>query len=193
MLTDDTSTADLVSHARDGDERAWELLVERYSRLLWWMARRHRLPAEEAADVVQLTWLRCLEHLDTLREPRALGSWLVTTCRRESLRVLRTSARCGPVDLEGDDSTLAESLWSSVKDPVDVVMQEESGRLLQEAVSALPPRQRDVLMALSESSDGTDRYATASRRLGIPIGSMGPTRRRALDRLRADPRLRGLG
>src|SRR5690606_25329348 len=79
---------ELVRRALDGDARAWDLIVERHQALLWWMARQFRLSTDDAADVVQLTWLRCLEHLHQLTDGTALGSWLVTICRRECYRVV---------------------------------------------------------------------------------------------------------
>src|SRR3954451_22792314 len=79
---------ELVRRALAGDHRAWELIVERHQSLLWWMARQFRLSTDDAADAVQLTWLRCLEHLHQLADEEALGSWLVTICRRECYRLV---------------------------------------------------------------------------------------------------------
>ena len=90
--------ATLVLAARAGDRAAWEQLVERFTPLLWATARAHRLGEADAADVVQTAWLRLLEHLGSLRDPHAVGSWLATTARHESLRTLRLGARQIPTD-----------------------------------------------------------------------------------------------
>ena len=84
----DVDTPDLVARVRAGDERAWVTLTDRYTNLLWSVARGMRLDRADAADAVQTTLLRLVERLDSLREPAYLGSWLVTTVRREG--VIRT-------------------------------------------------------------------------------------------------------
>ncbi|HET6685932.1 MAG TPA: sigma-70 family RNA polymerase sigma factor, partial [Jiangellaceae bacterium] len=85
----DPSTSDLVRDAAGGDQGAWNQLVDRYSRLVWAVARGHRLAHADSADVFQTTWLRLVEHLGRLRDPEQLAGWLSTTARHESLRVLR--------------------------------------------------------------------------------------------------------
>ncbi|WP_131741710.1 RNA polymerase sigma factor, partial [Actinomadura roseirufa] len=80
-------TDELVDRARDGDGAAWARLVERFSGLLWAIARGYGLGDADAGDVVQTTWLRLVERLDDLREPAAVGGWLATTARREAARL----------------------------------------------------------------------------------------------------------
>src|SRR5829696_773019 len=87
----------LVAGASRGDAAAWNAIVVRFSSLLWGVARSHRLAQEDAADVVQNTWLRLVDHLDDIREPEALAGWLATTVRYESLTKLRRRAREVPV------------------------------------------------------------------------------------------------
>src|SRR5213593_490223 len=99
-----SATAALLAQAGAGDERAWDALVEQHTRLLWSVARSYRLDQADAADVVQTTWLRLLEHLDRIEDPSRLVGWLVTTARRECLRVLRRSGRERPV--ADEDTTL---------------------------------------------------------------------------------------
>ena len=98
---------ELVIAARDGDSAAWESLVECYAGLVWWVCRRHRLSDSDAADVSQTVWLRLVEHLPSLREPKALPGWLDTTARHECLRLLRTRQRqCrSPLEAELVDLT----------------------------------------------------------------------------------------
>jgi RNA polymerase sigma factor (sigma-70 family) len=90
--------AELVRSAAAGDQAAWEEIVDRFTSLVWATARAHRLSRADAADVAQTTWLRLVENLDRIREPEALGAWLATTARRESLRVIRHGARESPTD-----------------------------------------------------------------------------------------------
>jgi len=92
-----SATATLLAQAAQGDQRAWNALVDEHSRLLWSVARSFRLDAADANDVVQTTWLRLLEHLDRIEDPSRLVGWLVTTARREAMRVLRRSGRERPV------------------------------------------------------------------------------------------------
>src|SRR5687768_5646197 len=82
-----------VDAARRGDERAWEALVQRYSGLIWAIARGHGLNAADAADVAQTTWIKLVEHLGRIEDPRRIGAWLATTARRECLRLVRDRAR----------------------------------------------------------------------------------------------------
>src|SRR3954471_721330 len=83
----------LLLAAADGDAQAWNALVERYNGLVWAVARTYRLGGADAADVVQTTWLRLVEHLGDIRNPDGLGAWLATTARRECLRMLRSGQR----------------------------------------------------------------------------------------------------
>jgi RNA polymerase sigma factor (sigma-70 family) len=92
------SASELVSRMRSGDASAWRDLVEQYEPMLPWLARNHRLSAEDVNDAVQLTWLRCLEHIDQLSHPDSLRAWLATICRRESLRLATKGRREMPVN-----------------------------------------------------------------------------------------------
>ena len=93
-----SEVAELVRAAAEGDQAAWNGLVDRYNGLVWSVARSHRLALADASDVVQTTWLRLVEHLGRLQDPERVGAWLATTARRESLRALRHSARQIPTE-----------------------------------------------------------------------------------------------
>jgi RNA polymerase sigma factor (sigma-70 family) len=167
--------------ASTGPGECWTAAMQRHSVRIRAVARAHRLPAHDADDVVQTTWLRLLEHRAYVRQPAALGAWLQTTARRESLRVLRENARLVPVDedaLDGEDPQLG---------PDARVHAGERRVVLGKAIAELPDRQRALMQALLDDSDPS--YADLSRRLQMPIGSIGPTRARCFDRLRADARL----
>lgn len=173
----DVDTAELVARVRGGDHSAWSALTGRYTNLLWSVARGLGLSRPDAADVVQTTWLRLVERLDTLREPERLGSWLATTVRRESLATLRRGARVrvGLVDEAHDIPAGGEALD-------DMLVRAERDAALWRAFEALAPRCQVLLRVLM--ADPAPSYAEVSAALDMPIGSIGPTRQRCLGLLR---------
>ena len=92
-MRDNPSVADLVTRARNGDQRAWDALVERYAPLIWSICRRYRLDRADAEDVAQRIWLHFVNHLDVIRDPAAVPGWLATATRRECSRVVRAARR----------------------------------------------------------------------------------------------------
>jgi RNA polymerase sigma factor (sigma-70 family) len=179
--------AALVRLARSGDAGAWERLVERHNGLLWWIARQFRLSTDDAADVVQITWLRCLEHLDQLDDVEALGGWLATICRRECLRTVGRRGHEVLVAEVDEEPRVWAGAGRPAPDPYDEIARRDERERLQQAIDDLPPRPRSVLAAML-TAEGSG-YVEIARRLGVPVGSLGPTRNRALARLREDPRL----
>ncbi|HEY8479162.1 MAG TPA: sigma-70 family RNA polymerase sigma factor [Spirillospora sp.] len=167
----DNDTDELVVRARDGDGAAWARLVERHSGLLWSIARSHGLNDADSGDVVQTTWLRLVERIDALREPSATGCWLATTARNESLRLVRRRGRDLPV---------VPAPRSPEPGPERVALGRERLGHVGAALQALPRRCRTLLrlFALAPS------HAELAAALGIPVGSVGPTRARCLDALR---------
>lgn len=175
---EDLSTAELFARVKDGDQAAWDALVDRFSSLLWGVARGHRLDTATAGDVVQTVWLKLVEHLDGIREPAALPGWLSVTARRECLRVLRLQGRTRPTDT--DDLVAVEA----DDDPVDTsVLVEERDQTLWAAFERLGDKCRRLLRVLM--ADPAPAYEEVSEALDMPIGSIGPTRGRCLSRLRA--------
>jgi RNA polymerase sigma factor (sigma-70 family) len=163
---------DLVRLAAAGDRGAWEALVERFERLVWSVARSHRLSDADAADVCQTTWLRLLEHLDDLRNPDALSGWLATITRNECLRVLRHQTRQIPTE---DDQIPQQTV------PADVdarLLAHERDAALWKAFATLSSRCQALLRMLS--ADPVASYEDISGALGMPVGSIGPTRGRCL-------------
>lgn len=178
------SVAELVRRAAKGDQEAWNALVDRYAQLVWSVARAHRLGAADAADVSQVTWLRLVEHLGRLREPEALAGWLATTARRESLAALRRAGRQVPADLD-------PGAGGSPEPPPDArILADERSSALREAFVALPPNCQVLLRLLN--ADPPPSYAAVSEALAMPVGSIGPTRARCLERLRRHPKLAGI-
>jgi RNA polymerase sigma factor (sigma-70 family) len=176
----------LLDRAAGGDAAAWDALVERFSGLLWGVARGHRLGDADAGDVVQTTWLRLLENLDRIEDPERLPGWLVTTSRRECLRVLRGSGR--EVLGSGDDT--AFDLVDELAPPVDAsLLESERDAALWQGFGHLPDRCQRLLRVLMAAEPPA--YAQVSSALGMPVGSIGPTRMRCLERLRTA--LRGTG
>jgi RNA polymerase sigma factor (sigma-70 family) len=171
--------AGLVRLAAGGDKAAWERLVDQYSRLIWAMTRDFRLAEIDAADVVQTTWLRLLEHIGRIEYPERIGSWLATTARHECLRHLAASKR---VMLVGDhDATFGHSPEPQ-PDVEERLLAGERAQAVREAVSTLPTRSQQLLELLM--ADPPVSYTEISDKLGLPIGSIGPTRGRCLERLR---------
>jgi RNA polymerase sigma factor (sigma-70 family) len=168
--------AQLVRAAGAGDREAWNGLVERLSGLVWSITRAHRLEDAEAADVVQTTWLRVVEQLDRVRDPERIAAWVATTARRECLHALR--ARRGQVALpEGWQDAEAER-----EEPAASLITAERDRELWSAFEGLSERCRALLRVLM--ADPAPGYVEVAAALDMPVGSIGPTRMRCLERLR---------
>jgi RNA polymerase sigma factor (sigma-70 family) len=170
------STSELLAEAEAGNSAAWNELVDRYSGLVWAVARGFALSMADAADVSQTTWLRLVEHLTKLREPEHLGGWLATTARHECLRLLRKNGRevvepDAGIDVESGEPT-----------PEAVVLDNERDRLLWLSLGEIPQRCQVLLRALASTPPPS--YGDVSAALGMPIGSIGPTRARCLDHLK---------
>lgn len=162
----------MVERARAGDAAAWRALVDRYSRLLYAIARSHGLAGADVDDVVQTTWLRLVERLPRLRDPARAGAWLAVTARREAMATLRRRGRERP--LTGHTP--------SVTGPHHVVFGRDLAGSVAAALESVPPRCR-ALLELSIASPRLS-YAEISTALGVPLGSVGPTRARCLTHLR---------
>lgn len=174
----------LVRAAINGDAAAWDELVRRFTPMVWRVARSFRLNEADAADVVQLTWLRLLENAHKVRDWRALSGWLATTARRESLRLCSQAGRVVPV------AEFAEVQQEEpAPTPYDVAERRDRDRRVGVAVSRLPVADRQLLGALMSAP--RPNYRDAAARLGRPIGSIGPSRARCLSRLHRE--LAGVG
>jgi RNA polymerase sigma factor (sigma-70 family) len=165
--------AALVIRARDGDGAAWARLVERYSGLLWSVARSYGLGEADAGDVVQTTWMRLVERIDRIEHPAAVGGWLVVTVRRESVHTARRAARQTAI---GAEAALPPSAALA---PEDIALARERFGQVATALQALP-RRCQVLLRLFALAPSYAELATA---LEMPVGSIGPTRARCLENL----------
>lgn len=171
----------VVEAARSGDSNAWESLVTRFTPLLRHVVRDYRLGSADADDVVQTAWTSAFTNIGSLREADAISGWLCVIARREAIRTLRCREREVPVDEQSvadraDDST-----------PERALIEAENHQAVHAAIDRLPDRQRELLTTLLRGHDET--YSDVARRLHLPVGSIGPTRERALARLRRDRHL----
>src|ERR1700726_3638200 len=183
-MRDDPAVTALVVRASDGDQAAWNELIDRFAPLVWSICTRYRLSREDINDVGQTVWLRLVEQLGHLRQPAALPGWLATTTQRECLRVLRTARR------QDSFGFRSENEMSSGQNPATIeqeILTAERNAALRAAFAELPARCKQLLSMLI--SDPPCSYAEISGALRIPIGSIGPQRARCLDRLRKCPAL----
>ena len=178
--------ATLVRSAAEGDQEAWAALVERFSGLVWSVTRGFRLSHHDAAEVAQATWLQLVEHLGDIREPERVGAWLATTTRRLCLTTLRRSGRALPMDL-GDGWLVSPDSTAELDTALDAGQRSAA---LSRALDDLPEPGKALLRLLA--SDPAPTYAEAAAALDMPIGSIGPTRARCLERLRRSPEFVGL-
>jgi RNA polymerase sigma factor (sigma-70 family) len=178
-------SAELVGRIRNGDSSAWCELVDHYEPLLRRLARQYRLSGQDMDDAIQLTWLRCLEHIDQITHADRLIGWLATVCRRESLRLATKGRR--EIALGEQSVTRLVDDGQEERDPGAEMARRDAHDRLSRAIRALPQKQQLVLTELLKEESRS--YLDLSRRLGLPMGSIGPTRQRAIARLRQDPRL----
>jgi RNA polymerase sigma factor (sigma-70 family) len=183
----DNSALTLVMRARDGEERAWAALVERYAPLIWSFCRRCRLDATDTADVSQNVWLLLVNELGKIRDPAALPGWLATTTRRECTRVLNRAQVRHVARYEPDADNIPDGEAETIEQGL---LAAERHAALREALIHLSPRDQQLIALLIE--DPPVPYAAISTRLGIPVGSIGPNRRRCLDKLRHHPAVAAL-
>ena len=186
-MTETSETGEIVRAAAAGRQQAWDRLVARYMPLVISVARGFRLSGKDVEDISQTVWLRLVEHIDTLREPRALPGWIATTARHEAIRVqrLRGTGVPGGPGAGGPLDRNAESVGMD-----DRLLTAERHQALIDGLTELPNQQRRLLELMV--IDPPLSYQEISSRLDIPIGSIGPTRSRALNRLRASGPIQSL-
>lgn len=170
--------AGLVRGAAAGDLGAWERLVDQFARLIWSITGEFKLVESDAADVAQTTWLRLLEHIDRIEHPDRVGSWLAATARHECLRYLATHKKV----VLGHDEEDLQGVAANGPEVDERLLADERAEVVREALSSLPRRWQRLLEMLM--ADPPVPYAEISDQLGLPVGSIGPTRGRCLARLR---------
>ena len=174
----DLDVTRLMRRAANGDPRAWQGLVERYGRLIWSITRDFKLVESDAADVFQTTWMRLIEHINRIEHADRVGSWLAATARNECLRSLSVRKRL--VLAHEDESFDGPARHEPEVD--EALLAAERAAVVREAVTQLPWRWQRLMEMLM--ADPPASYAEISDELGLPVGSIGPTRGRCLARLR---------
>jgi RNA polymerase sigma factor (sigma-70 family) len=182
---DHSVVADLVTRAKNGNSQAWNALVERYSPLIWSICRKYGIGGPAAEDVAQCVWLYLVKNLENLREPAALPGWLATTAERECGRVRRALSA-----LPGNGQALKDMLDEQTAAVENNLLVAERHAALREAFANLPPADQQLIALLI--ADPPVPYVEISARLGIPVGSIGPNRRRCLDKMRRYPAIAAL-
>jgi len=179
------SLSNLIARCREGDETAWRTLLDRFDALILSIPRRYGLDDEGCDEVYGEVCYKLVSSLDSIREPDALPKWLILTSTRTTWRVARRQTR---MELPGDD--LPEP--TDDDPPEQFVLRLEREQIVREGLAALSERCRAILDALYFAPEPGD-YDAISERLGIPRGSIGPTRARCLERMRrlVEPRLTG--
>jgi RNA polymerase sigma factor (sigma-70 family) len=168
----------LLAAAAAGDQRSWEVLVDRYADLVWAVARSFRLGRADAADVSQATWLRLVEHLRDINDSSRLGAWLATTARREALALVRRAGRILPTG----ELWQLETGMEAPEAPDTGLLRAERTSTVRRAFGQLSVSCQQLLRVLMVEPAPT--YAEVSAALGMPVGSIGPTRSRCLEVLR---------
>lgn len=169
--------AQLFSSYRDGNAAGMAELVALLTPILWHTVRAQRLDRESAEDVLQTTWLTLVRSAGSISDPQAVLQWLIVSARREAWRVAKRSDRVEPKDFEADE------LVTSAGDAPDLVaLRNDSDSRLWRHINRLPDKCRELLRVIA-FADRPDYSAIASS-LGMPIGSIGPTRGRCLAKLR---------
>jgi RNA polymerase sigma factor (sigma-70 family) len=166
-----------LRRVRCGDPSAWDEILRRYGKLVSATVRSFGLQEADALDAVQTTWLRLAANADQIQHPERLAGWLATTARRECFRILREAKRAPRLT-----DMVADTIAEPSMDPERRVTELDVARRLWGFVNELSPRHRSLLRALFTDHPGS--YAHAAHATGIPLGAIGPTRRRALTQLR---------
>jgi RNA polymerase sigma factor (sigma-70 family) len=184
--TDDLEDAELLARCRAGEEAAWQALVWRYQRLIYTVPRRAGLGEAQAADVFQTVFSRLFEHLDRIEDAARVRAWLVTTARRETLRMVEQARRiAAPAggDDDGDGNDLLDNIVDTAPLPDELLAALQAQDRVRRAVEQLDERSRRFV-ELFFLQDEPLPYEEIARRLGIAVGSIGPTRARCLAKLR---------
>lgn len=180
MTTVDPSDGELLAACNRGEAWAWEALVERYQRLVYTIPLRHGLAEEDAADVFQTVFALLVQHLSSIREPQGLAKWLITTTKRETWNLIHKRQR-EPASEDVAALVRPEQIPAGTDPHEDELWIEQA--LLRDALGRLGERCRKLLWLLYYEPEEL-AYEEIGRRLGMPVGSIGPTRGRCLQKLR---------
>jgi RNA polymerase sigma factor (sigma-70 family) len=171
-------TAALLRRAVQGEQQAWRELVDRNSAVVWGAARAYSANSADAEDVCQATWLSLAENVGRLRTPEALPGWLVTTARRESLRLAKARRREAPAGLDGAVLDLPDP----AEGPESKMLRSMTSSRMWQAFAQLSQRCQQLLRVVAVAPEAS--YAQISEALGLPRGTIGPKKSRCLAALR---------
>lgn len=169
----------LLVRCRRGDNAAWSRLVDRFQALVYSVARRYGLPDEDAADVFQTTFQSLVRSLDRIESGQALPRWLAVTASRESLRIKRMKGRT--VDFDSSGITLDEIVASEETDAEETSVAMDRGLRLREALAEVTGRCKQLLELLYMDEAP---YSEISEKMTMPVGAIGPTRGRCMEKLK---------
>ena len=172
----------LVSRCQRGDSEAWSQVVDRFQALVYSIPKKYGLTEEDAADVFQTTFQSLLKNIDRISAAAALPKWLAVTAARESLKIRRIRGRT--VDSEAATRTLDEVVAGEESDAERTAVEADQARRVREAVADMSEKCRKLLELLYFEDDVS--YQDVSTLLNIPVGAIGPTRARCLDKLRRE-------
>ena len=170
---------DVVELAQRGEGDAWRTLIDRCLPIIRAVGHRYRLPGSDVDDMTQIVCLKLFENLDNIRTPQALPGWIVTTARRECLRLVRRQSQL--TLMPSVDELDGRETYGNDAD----LLRAELAQALREGLAELTHTQRDLLLLLTD--DQPLSYREIGRLLAMPVGSIGPTRARGLARLRQSP------
>ena len=182
LLTDFAPDASLLARCRGGDAAAWSLLVERYRKLVWSVIVKHRMRPEEAEDIFQHVFTTLISNIDAINDENALASWIVTTTKRRCWRVSGQGKQAAERarSLDADPEKTVDPADTRT-DPGDARAMLEK-QLVREGLERLGGKCKDLLEALF-GAGGEPNYTLIAEKLGIRVGSIGPTRARCLEKL----------
>ena len=166
----------MLVRAAAGERAAWDALVDRFAEMVWSVARSFRLDEATAKDVSQTVWLRLIENIHRIEDPERLPGWLATTCRREALRVAKARERMIPSELEYEIADSGPTID-------EMLIDDEENRIVVRAFATLDETCRQLLRLLTV--EPALSYEEISEITERPVGSLGPTRSRCLDKLKS--------
>lgn len=174
------TVSELIEAALNGDQQAWNDIVDRYIPLVFSITRRYGLNSSEQNDVSQTLWMRLVENLDKIREPAALPGWIAITTRNEAFRMIKDRGRTNSFDPLTPPAFPANTASAGVDEDL---LRAERNQMVRDGLAELPAKQRELLLMLAH--DPPLAYREISSRLDIPTGSIGPLRARYLEQLKA--------
>lgn len=178
-LTDE----DLIAECRNNNQRAWEELVRRYRRLIFAIPRRAGFDEDTSSDVFQQVFALLIQNLDRIKQPSQIQAWLVTTARRETIRLINKQKISQPIQSDDEEN---EEFLARIPDKNlladEVLVKLEAQNRVRNAIESIDEKCRKLLEMLFYRQN-PPAYSIISETLGISEGSIGPTRARCLEKV----------